>query len=56
MHKPESVENEMHENLWDFKILMDCLTQAWRPDLVLINLRKLTVAQTPVKYHQLELM
>ena len=41
MHKPEFVrENEIHNIPSDFKIQMDYLIQARRPDLKLINKKK----------------
>ena len=42
-HKSEAVlENEMHKFLWDFEIQTDHPIQARRPDLVLINEKKIT--------------
>ena len=35
-------ENEMHKLLWDFKIQMDHLNSARRPNLVIINKKKRT--------------
>ena len=43
MHKPESVlENEAHKILWDFEIHTDHPLTARRPDLDLINKKKLS--------------
>ena len=41
LHKLESfLENETHENIWDFEIQTDYLILVRRQDLVLINKKK----------------
>ena len=42
MHKPAPVlENDLHKLLWDFNIQTDHLIPARRPDLIIINKKKL---------------
>ena len=42
MHKPESIrENETHKILWDLEIQTDHLIPARRPDLVIVNKKKI---------------
>ena len=46
MLKPESVlENETHKILWDFEMQTDNPIPARRPDLLLINKKKITCHQ-----------
>ena len=46
MHKPETViENQTHKILLDFEIQMDHLIPARKPDLFLINWKKITCHQ-----------
>ena len=43
MHKPAPVlENDTHKILWDFIIQTDHLISARRPDLIIINKKKIT--------------
>ena len=43
MHKAESVlENKMHKTIRDFKIHTDHLIATRRPDIILINMKKIT--------------
>ena len=42
MHNPAPVlENDSHKLLWDFNIQTDHLIPARRPDLIIINKRKI---------------
>ncbi len=46
-HNPAPVlENDTHKLLWDFNILTDHLIPARRPDLIIINKKKIKIKRT----------